>query len=247
MAVAALLLLPPAALAQSGESAVARGDGLMAAFRTDAAIAVYRDGLVVAPDDVELLSRLARALGNLAQERAGAEGDEARYTEAVELARRAVGLEPSSSRAHSTLAAALGRHALFQGGKRKVELAREVRHEADRAVELDPGDYSAFIVLGAWNREVATLNPLLRGIAGTFLGGLPRASLRASAAALERARRLAPSIIFTRVELARTYLEMDRDDAALRELDAALSLPPREQLDRVLQEQARELRSEVTD
>lgn len=243
-----LLVIPPAAAAQPVPSAApGPGDSLMAAFRTAAAIDAYRAGLRDAPDDVGLLVSLSRALTNLAEETPGEDGDEARFAEAVTVSRRAVRLSPRESRTHSTLAAALGRHALFQGGRRKVEIARQVRLAADRAVQLDPADYRPFIVLGVWNREVATLNPFLRGVAKAFLGGLPDASLAASAAALERARRLEPDIIFTHVELARTYLEMDRKDATLRELDAALALPPREQLDRVLQEQARQLRDEVVE
>lgn len=242
-----LIAQPAGPVAPPGVAgAAARGDSLMAAFDTEGAIAAYRAGLARQPDDVELAIRLARALTNLAEERPGEDGDEALYEEAVDLSRRAVRRAPNLSRAHSTLAAALGRHALFQGGRRKVELAREVYHEAERGAALDPNDYRSFIVLGAWHREVATLNFFLRGVAKTFLGGLPDASLERSAAALERARRLEPGIIFTHLELARTYAEMDREDAALREIERALALPPREQLDRVLKDQARELRDEIS-
>lgn len=229
----------------SPEAAETRGDRLMRAFDTEGAIAVYRSGLGADPADARLLIALARALTNLAEETRGENGDEALYAEAVELSRRTVRLAPRMARAHSTLAASLGRHALFQGGKRKVELAREVYRESERAIALDARDYRPFIVLGVWHREVATLNPILKAVASTLLGGLPDASLEQSAAALERARRLEPSIVFTHVELARTYAELDREEAALREIERALSLPPREQLDRVLKEQARELKTEI--
>jgi tetratricopeptide (TPR) repeat protein len=239
--------VPAAAqIESSARAAEARGDSLMAAFDTVQAIAAYRSGLETNPEDVGLMIALARALTNLAEETPGKEGDEARYEEAVGMSSHAVRLAPDVSRTHSTLAAALGRHALFQGGKRKVELGREVYREAQRAIALDGNDYRPFIVLGAWHREVATLNPILKGIANTFLGGLPKASLEQSAAALERARRLEPGIIFTHLELARTFDEMDREDAALREIERALELPPREQLDRVLKEQARQFRDEIS-
>lgn len=222
-------------------AAEARGDSLMRAFDTAAAIAAYRQGLEASPQDVGLLLDLARALTNLSMETPGEAGDRERYEEAVRLGRRAIELDPDRAAAHATLAAALGRHAVFQGGRRKVELAREVREAARRAIDLDPGDFRSFIVLGVWNREVATLNPLLRGVANAFLGGLPSASLERSAAALERARRLAPDIVFTRLELGRTYAEMGRDRDARRELETAIGLEPQEALDRVLQREARSL------
>jgi tetratricopeptide (TPR) repeat protein len=243
-ALAFLALVPAtAALAQTptGESAVARGDRLMAASRTEAAIETYRAGLGDRPDDPELLWKTARAISNLADETPGEAGDEARMEEAVELSRRAVRAGPAISRTHTTLAASLGKLALFRGGKRKVELAREVGREARRAAELDPRDFAPFTVLGVLERELATLNPLLRGFAGALFGGVPAASLERSEALLARAVRLAPDYVAPHLELARTYLEMDRRAEARAELEKALALGPRERLDSVLQARAREL------
>lgn len=237
------LVLAPAAFAQTptGESAVARGDRLMAASRTEAAIETYRAGLADRPDDAELLWKTARAISNLADETPGEAGDEARMEEAVALSRRAVHAGPAISRTHTTLAASLGKLALFRGGKRKVELAREVGREARRAAELDPRDFAPFTVLGVVERELATLNPLLRGFAGALFGGLPAASLERSEALLGRAVRLAPDYVAPHLELARTYLEMDRPAEARAELEKALALVPRERLDGVLQARARQL------
>lgn len=243
-ALAFLTLVPvTAARAQTptGESAVARGDRLMAASRTEAAIEAYRAGLADRPDDPELLWKAARAISNLADETPGEAGDEARMEEAVELSRWAVQAGPAISRTHTTLAASLGKLALFRGGKRKVELAREVGREARRAAELDPRDFAPFTVLGVLERELATLNPLLRGFAGALFGGLPAASLERSEALLARAVRLAPGYVAPHLELARTYLEMDRPAEARAELEKALALVPRERLDDVLQARARQL------
>jgi hypothetical protein len=217
----------------------------MAERRTEAAIEAYRAGLRTAPDDATLLWKTARAISNLADETPGESGDEARMEEAVELSRRAVRAGPGVSRAHTTLAASLGKLALFRGGKRKVELAREVEREARRGAELDPQDFAPFTVLGVLERELATLNPLLRGFASALFGGVPDASLERSAALLARAVRLSPAYVAPHLELARTYLELDRDADARAELETALSLPPRERLDTVLQDRARELLREL--
>ena len=242
-ALAFLALVPAAALAQTptGESPVARGDRLMAASRTEAAIEAYRGGLSDRPDDPELLWKTARAISNLADETPGDDGDEARMEAAVELSRRAVRAGPAISRTHTTLAASLGKLALFRGGKRKVELAREVGREARLAAEIDPRDFAPFTVLGVLERELATLNPLLRGFAGALFGGVPAASLDRSEALLSRAVRLAPDYVAPHLELARTYVEMDRRTEARAELEKALTLVPRERLDGVLQARSREL------
>jgi tetratricopeptide (TPR) repeat protein len=235
----------PVAIGQAATAAVARGDSLMASFRTAEAVGAYRQGLTAAVADPTLLWKTSRALVNLAEERPGKEGDEETYREAVELARRSVRGAPGEARPHAALAAALGRLALFEGGKRKVELAREVRSEADLAARLDPSDFAAFVVLGILERELATLNPFLKAFARTFFGRLPEASEEGSAAHLERAVRLEPDYITPRVELARTYLELDREADARRELETALELPPREEADRIRQREARELLEEI--
>ena len=228
-----------------GSAAIARGDRLMSEFRTAEAVDAYRAGLVAAPGDPELLWKTARALSNLADETPGDDGDETRMAEAVELSRRAVRAGPGISRTRTTLAASLGKLALFRGGRQKVELAREVGREGRRAAELDPRDFAPFAVLGVLERELATLNPLLRGFASAVFGGVPDASLERSAALLERAVRLGPAYVAPRLELARTYVEMDRDAEAREQLAKALAVAPRERLDQVLQARARELLGEL--
>jgi len=241
----ALLVRPVIVLGQSAEGFAARGDSLMAARETRAAVETYRDGLAAHPDSPLLGWKTARSLSNLAEETSGPEDDERLYGEAVRLARDAVGHAPRSARAHATLAAALGRLAQFRGGRGKVELAREVHEHALRATGLDPNDFAGYVVLGVWNREVATLNFFLRTFAANLLGGLPDASLERSAALLERSVRLAPDYVTPNLELARTYVEMDRERDARDALTRAIDAPVREALDTVRKEEARLLQREL--
>lgn len=240
-----LLVAVPSALGQTAGEFVARGDSLMASHETRTAIDAFRAGIEAHREDPTLHWKAARALANLADETPGEEGDEKRYEEAVELARRAVELAPRAARPHATLAAALGKLALFRGGKRKVELAREVHEHARRAIALDPRDFAGFVVLGAWHREVATLNFFLRTFAANLFGGLPDASLERSATLLRRAIGLAPRYVTPHLELARTYLEMDREEAAIEEVRSALDATVRERLDEIQRERARELLGEL--
>jgi hypothetical protein len=140
-------------VAQSrGDDLVTRGDRLLAEFRTEAAIEAYRSGFAAAPDDVELLWKTARALSNLADETPGDAGDETRMEEAVVLSRRAVRAGPAISRAHTTLAASLGKLALFRGGKRKVELARGSDAVPGAAISTRDSASTALGVLDASSR-----------------------------------------------------------------------------------------------
>jgi len=56
--------------------------------------------------------------------------------EAERFAREAVRLNPDGFKGHVYLAIAVGKLALYEGGKRKVELSREVKAEAEKAIAL---------------------------------------------------------------------------------------------------------------
>lgn len=235
----------------TASEALDRGDSLMSAHRTATAFHAYAAGLRNHPDDPVLLWKAARAMTTLAMESPGLDGDEERLEEAIALARRAVSAGPDVARAHATLAASLGLYGRLVGTRYRIarapeviELAREVRVEARRAIALDPHDFAPYVILGMWHRELATVHPVAKTVARTFLGGYPDVSLETSAAYLEAAVELAPRDVTARLELAKTYREMDRMAEFRREIQAALALPASERLDRLEQEKARRMLAE---
>ncbi|MGH7589176.1 MAG: tetratricopeptide repeat protein [Gemmatimonadota bacterium] len=236
-----------AATSSTSRSAVALGDSLMEVGRTTAAVGAWRTGLATAPNDVTLLWKASLGLSSLAEETPGVEGDEARLREAIDLARRAVRRGPGVSRAHTALAIALGRYGRHLGYTYRIQkagevvaLGRQAYEEIERARALDPSDYAPYVFLGAFHRELATVHPLAKAVARTFLGGYPDVSLEESAALLERAIDLDPESVSARVQLARTRLEMDRPDEARTLLGEALVLEPRSRLERLELERLQE-------
>lgn len=228
-------------------SAVARGDSLMAVGRTEAALEAWGSGLVSAPDDVTLLWKCSMALSSLAEETPGREGDEVRLRQAIEIARRAVRQGPAVSRAHTALAIAMGRYGHHLAHVYRIQRAREVidlgrrSHAAvERALALDPDDYAPHVVLGVFHRELATVHPVAKAVARTFLGGYPDVSLEESLALLRRAVELAPESVTARLQLARTYRSMEREEDARRSYRDALRLEPRSRLEQIELDRARE-------
>ena len=229
-----------AASASPAQSAAIQGDSLMRAGRTAAAVAVWQAGLAGTPRDVALLWKTSMGLSALAEETPGHEGDEARLREAIEVARKAVRHGPEVSRAHTALAIALGRYGRHLGYAYRIqkageviELGRQAYHEIERARALDPSDYAPYVFLGAFHRELATVHPVAKAVARTFLGGFPDVSLEESAALLKRAVALDPGSVTARVELARTRLAMGRPDEARALVQEALALEPRSRLERL--------------
>jgi Flp pilus assembly protein TadD len=98
-------------------------------------------------------------------------------------------------------------------------------------LQLDPSDSYAYHVLGAWNYELARLNPLMRSAARIIYGALPAASIEEAVRLLRQAVSRAPERISHHVELGRAYAALGQMSEARTELQVALALPNREKDD----------------
>ncbi|MFH1842247.1 MAG: tetratricopeptide repeat protein [bacterium] len=195
--------------------------GDLTASRTAAEAALAQD-----PASYPATWRLARVLldlGNKTEEK----DERLAYFEAAETqARRAVELQEDDTWGHHYLAASVGKLALFHGGKKKIELSREVRDEALRAVELDPENDKSYHILGRWNRGVANLSALKKLAARVVYGGVPKGASNENAVEyFQRAIVLAPDHINHHLELGITFMEMKDYEQATTAFETALSLP----------------------
>jgi len=231
--------IPPAIAAD-----VTEAERLETAGQFGRAISLYEK--ILPGNEVSVLWRLCRATYECAE--AAPEGArEALFDRAVGFARRAVAAVPLSADAHALLAVVLGRKALHESTSKAIEISREVKAEADRALALDKDNFIALLVLGLWNRQIAGLGFFERTAADVFYGGLPEASLEASARNLERAVRIQPRSIRAHYELAVTYRTLDESKKALEEARAAVRCPASRPEDPRLLAKARELEAALRD
>ena len=221
-----ILLIAASTLAQAGSAdKLPSGDAALARFALDAALTAYRAAQQAAPGSYEATWKLARALADkstLTKERAE---QKKLILEAEQLARAAVRLQPADSKGHAYLAISVGKLALFEGGKRKVELSKEVKTEAEQAIALNPKEDLAYHTLAIWHREMVGLNFFLRTFAELFYGKFPPASLDTAQANLQQAVALAPTVVAHRVELGLTLIVAGKRAEAREQLDKALALP----------------------
>ncbi|MBK7701736.1 MAG: hypothetical protein IPI34_02005 [bacterium] len=221
----ALTTVPPAAVAADP-----------AAERVELTAAVQAD-----PGDYAAQWNLARVLidlGNLEQDSGK---KQALFEEAVSHARAAVALEPGDTWGHHYLAASVGKLALTVGGKRKIELSKEVRDEAEKAIACDPNNDRSHHILGRWNREVTHLSPVLKLAAKVVYGGVPQgASDEKAVSEFQEAIRINPRAVNHHLELGITYMEMKQFEAAIAEFETALALPDAESSDPLYKAEARE-------
>jgi Flp pilus assembly protein TadD len=219
-----LFVLLSARLTASADP-LADGDAALQKYNLDSALASYRQACSNAPTNYEAAWKLARALvdkGTLTKARAE---QKKLFAEAEQTARKAVRLNPKDSRGHAWLAIAVGKLAIFEGGKRKVELSNEIKVEAEKAIALNPKEDLAYHVLGIWHRELAQLNWALKQFAQLLYGKFPPASMEAAEKNLRKATELSPTAIAHRVEYALILNAAGKRKEAQEQFAKSLELP----------------------
>jgi Tfp pilus assembly protein PilF len=135
---------------------------------------------------------------------------------AVELGKKAVAKIPNDAQAHVALAAAYGQICWFVDEKSRVEYSKQIYQQVTKGLELDPANDYGHLILARWNFELATLNPVLKGIAELVYGQMPAASTQAAIAHFKKAIELAPQRIIHHAEYAKA-LEALGEKAEARE------------------------------
>src|SRR5690242_14596245 len=114
------------------------GDEAYARCDLAAAIDSYRAVLKADPNRFDANWKLARALNDRGTLMKRSDAQKACYVEAESLSREAIRLNPNDASGYVFLAISEGKEGLFEGGKKKVELGKDVKKQAEKAVELNP-------------------------------------------------------------------------------------------------------------
>lgn len=231
------LILPASGVAQTTpqapvpDSAFADVDSLRAGGDFQSALVHLQDLRTRHGDHAEILSRMSLLKVDSAKTSDDDQRVKTLYQDALSLADDALAADSTVARAHHAKAVAEGRIALDAGRQERVRRSRTVKHHADRAIALDSTLDEPYHVRARWHREVADLGFLEKVVVKTVYGGLPDASIDQSVRDFKRAIALEDKR-FHHLELARTYMQMDREEDAKEELRDLLELPPQGPFDR---------------
>ena len=228
----------------SEESYIAKGDSARDIFDQQEALKNYQLAYQIDSTNCEALWKISRAHVDIGEESDKKLQKENYYT-AEKFARKAVAQCPDNADAHLTLAIAVGRVALLEGGKKKVELSKEVKAEAEKALELNPDKDIEHHVLARWHREVANLSGFLKVFAKILYGGLPPASVDKAVEHFEKAVVLNPGFVNHHLELGITFQEMKEWQKAKEQYELVQQLPEKESDDKRHKEDATERLIEV--
>lgn len=218
-----------------------KGDQLYDQFDNHGALSLYKQAFAEYPGDYEVLvsvTKTLNALGEESREQGKKEKAEEYFDKAITHAKLLSHHFPDSAASYFYLAATSGNLALYQGGKQKVKLSRDVEKNCKKAIAIDPKFGLSYMVLGIYYREVANLNWFLKAFAKTIYGGLPGGSNEDSEKMLLKSIVLMPENIRSYYELALTYRKMKREEETIRYLEKVLQFSPGYHLDAATQRAA---------
>ncbi len=217
--------------AQSVGDLVNEGDALDAKNQNAKALAIYLQAERLEPGNAEILCLVSKEYAQKMSDAPGAAEKQALGQKALAYARRAVECGPDDAEAHLSLAIVCGKAAFLKSARERMEYSRLIRQEAQKAIDLDPGNDLAWHVLGRWNYEVANLSGPVKFLAETLYGRMPDASIMEALQCFQKAAALNPRRLVNVAELGRTLAVLGRKDEARATLGKALGMPSREKDD----------------
>jgi len=233
-------------IAQDKEQLIQKGDDCYENWEHRDALIHYLNALKIDSTDYEILWRISRAYTDLGEE-AEEKVREPYYQHALDYADKALSANHNGVEGHFRKAVALGRLALFKGGKTKIELSRGVKEQIDIVKKLDPEYDLAYYVIGRWHREIANLSRILKALAKMVYGGVPEASNEKALENFKKAIELKPDYVEYRLELGRTYMMLEQWEKAREQFAQCIELPPKEEDDEKFIKEARELLEDIKD
>ena len=159
---------------------------------------------------------------------------------ALDYAQRAAALAPNDSEAQLSIAISYGKMLPLLGIKEQIEASRRIKDTADKAIRLDPHNDLAWHVLGRWNRVLADVNLVKRGVASLIYGKLPQTTTEEAVRCFKKALELNPNRLMHYVELGRAYAQMGRTAEARQFIEKGLTMPDVEKDDPETKRRGRE-------
>ena len=236
----ALLLVDVGSGAESVDDLVGRGKAFEQKFQANDALTSYLAAEKLEPKNPELLVRIARQYRWLMTD-APAKEEKLRLGHlALDYSVRAAAAGPQDSDAQLATAITLGKMLPDLPAKEQIAASPRIKESADKALQLDPKNDTAWHVLGRWNRVLADVNMVKRTLAGVLYGGLPKGSLEEAERDMKKAIELNPDRLMNYIELGRIYAQMGRKDDARQFINKGLAMPDAEKDDPETKERGRE-------
>jgi tetratricopeptide (TPR) repeat protein len=225
---------------RSCDTLIDMGDAAYARFDNIHALDCFRRAFGTCPGRYEAVMKMTRALIDEGEDRKAGDGAESLFTAGLRYADTLRRRYPDSGQGYFLTAVAAANIAQIKTGMKRVQFAMLIDGNIRKSIAFSPGFAPAFVVLGAYCREVAAANPVLKMLVRMFFGWVPLGTFAESEQTLRQALRLDPGNVYAHLELGRTYLAMGRKADAIAILKQMQGLPDAWHMDTKLKKQGRQ-------
>ncbi len=197
-------------------------------------------------DNPEILWRLARNYFRFADAQPdNKEVQKANLYPGFKHAEKCIELAPKLADGHQYYAILIGKIGEFEGTKQKIKNSYPLKEHTLIAISLDPDNDANYHVMGRWHFALADLSWVERKVANIIYSKVPDASFEEAVEYFTKAHNLKKDEIRHLVWLGKTYIKLGNKVEAKKSLQKALNLKTKNDSDKSLQKQAKELLKKV--
>lgn len=227
--------------AQTEQQLIAQADKYEAALNENAAFETLKQVNKINPRNHYALWKLSELCSRIGHRQATTKQKQQYYSAGKTYAELAIKVAPADADGYYAMSVAMGRLALSNSGKEKINAVKEIRTNAEKAVKLNPKHGRAWHVIGKWNYEVSDLNVFEKAGLKLMYGGLPAASIQQAIQAYEKAKIYEPNFALNYLELSKAYNRNGQRDKAIALLKALPSVPAKTTDDARIKKEGAEL------
>lgn len=227
-----IITYSPVAAADPVAELVAAGDGYAHVYDEENALKYYKEAEKLSPENARVLVAISREYRHLMSDAKLVADKQAYLAEALKYALKAAAVAPSDCEAQLAPAITYGKLVLLEEDSgEQLELSRNIKIYADKALALNAESDTAWHVLGCWHRGFAKVGGMKRFLGGIVLGDIPKTTYENAVACFAKAIEINPDRLLHRVELGRTYALMEKNQQAKEQIAYGLELAETEKDD----------------
>jgi tetratricopeptide (TPR) repeat protein len=217
-----------------------KGKPFEAKFQPKEALPYYLAAEELDPQDPHILVRIARQYRYLMSDAALTQEKLRLGHIALDYSERAAKAGPNDAEAQLATAITLGKMLPYMSSREQSAASPRIKESADKTLQVNPRDDTAWHVLGRWNRVLADVNAVKRALAGILYGSLPKGSIEEAEHDMRKAIELNPNRLMHYIELGRIYAQMGKKDEARSYINKGLAMPNAEKDDPETKQRGRE-------
>lgn len=240
------LLLAAAAFAQDINVQLKEAVNFERQLKETEALNKYKEILTAAPANIGVLVKCVELSCSIGDRQQVKNDKHTNYTDALNYAQQAIAADSNSADANYAMSLVADKLITIETENKKVvELERQVKIYADKALALNASHARANYLEGKWNYDIVSLPWLKLAATKTLHKGFPDADIDSAITYMEKCRGFEQYFAANYLVLAKAYKFKKRPAQAVEVLNKLVKLPNRTANDAAIKQEGQQMLSEM--